>query len=405
MEYCITLADTKVLVVDPERLDRLLPLLPKLRKAGLKHIVLVRGGKSSSKYSGIPEVRTMESILNQEENFLGSPKEVQLPEIAVDPDDEATILFTSGTTGFPKGPVTLAGSKLVIMYKWNSTEALGLIQKHRVTGMTSVPSQAIQLLEHEDLDKYDVSSLESWGIGGATSPAEMVGKFRGTITARTPTKTTPGNGYGATETSSVACSNGGEDYLRKPTSVGVVPPVNKVKIVNPDTLHELGVGDIGEIWLYGPNVIKGYYKDPKKTAETFPGGWYRTGDVGRVDEEGFVYVLDRVKDMIIRGGENIYTAEVENAILAHPAVLDVAVVPIPHRVLGEEVAAVVQVKEGFEVTPDVIIAHCRTRLAAFKVPVFVDLRMEELPKNANGKALKREMKVELAEKAALRSKL
>ncbi|KXS09174.1 AMP-dependent synthetase and ligase [Gonapodya prolifera JEL478] len=458
MEYCITLADTKVLVVDPERLDRLRPFLAKLRAGGLKHIVLIRADENDArKYADIPEVRTMEQLLQEEDKRVGYPKEVTLPEVQLDPDEEATILFTSGTTGFPKGavgthrnyctnlinvgmssirafvrrgeelpvpdtsiqkvflipvpffhvtgcfsiigPVTLSGSKLVIMYKWDSTEALTMIQKHKVTGMSSVPSQAIQLLEHPRLDEFDVSSLENWGIGGATSPAEMVGKFRKTITARTPAKTMPGNGYGATETSSVACSNGGEDFLRRPTSVGVVPPVNEVRIVNPDTLEVLPRGQIGEIWLYGPNVIKGYYKDPKKTAETFPGGWYRTGDVGRVDDEGFVYVLDRVKDMIIRGGENIYTAEVENVILAHPAVLDVAVLPIPHRVLGEEVAAVVQLKSGHAVTPEDIAQHCKSRLAAFKIPVFVDLRYEELPKNANGKTLKKEMKQEIADKA------
>ncbi len=150
-----------------------------------------------------------------------------------------------------------------------------------------------------------------------------------------------------------------------------------------DTLKEVPREQTGEIWLYGPNVIKGYYKQADKTAEAFPDGWYRTGDIGRMDAEGFLYVMDRVKDMIIRGGENIYTAEIENAALAHPGIMDAAALPIPHRILGEEVALVVHVKGDWvgKLTDEEVIRHCKTRLAPFKVPVYVELRTEELPKN------------------------
>ncbi|KAI9015352.1 AMP-dependent synthetase and ligase [Hyaloraphidium curvatum] len=458
MSYCITLADTSVLVVDEERMERLVPELPKLKEAGLKKVVLVRSEGGSAKFRGLGvDVLTMEELLAPLEKEFGG-KEVELPDVDPEPEEDATILFTSGTTGFPKGalgthrgyctnlinvtmatiraffrrgealpepdpkapqsvfllgvplfhvtgcfsiigPVTQNGGKLVIMYKWDAGEALRLIHANRVTGLSSVPAQAIQLLEHPDFEKYDTSSVLSWGVGGAATPAEIVGKVK----QRLP-QVPLGNGYGATETSSVACSNGAEDYRRKPTSVGVVPPVNKAKIVDPETLQELPRESIGEIWLYGPNVIKAYYKDPKKTEETFPGGWYRTGDVGRMDDEGFIYVMDRIKEVIIRGGENIYTATVENAILAHPGVLDCAVLPIPHRVLGEEVAAVVQAKPGWEtkLTDEDVIRHARTRLGAFQVPVYVEVWTTELPKNANGKTLKREMKDAVAKNAEQR---
>jgi acyl-CoA synthetase (AMP-forming)/AMP-acid ligase II len=204
----------------------------------------------------------------------------------------------------------------------------------------------------------------------------------------------PSSGYGLTETSSLSTSNGGADYQEKPDSVGVAVAVVDVKVVDEDG-NDLDVGEVGELWIKGPNVVKGYWNKPEATASTFTDGWLHTGDVARMDDEGFVFIVDRAKDMIIRGGENVYCSEVEAALFEHPAVLDAAVIGIPDLVLGEEVGAVVQPKPGATVTAEELQAHVRERLAAFKVPVRVWFRDEDLPRNPAGKVLKRDLRTEL----------
>ena len=159
------------------------------------------------------------------------------------------------------------------------------------------------------------------------------------------------------------------------------------------TVTDLPPGSAGELWVRGPNVVKGYWNDPKATEETFSDGWLRTGDIVRTDREGFLYLLDRAKDIVIRGGENIYCVEVESVLYSHPAIIDAAVIGIPHNVLGEEVGAVVRVKPGATVTADELKAHVASRLATFKVPTRIELRREALPRNAVGKLLKRELRL------------
>jgi long-chain acyl-CoA synthetase len=165
----------------------------------------------------------------------------------------------------------------------------------------------------------------------------------------------------------------------------------ELKVVGP-TGETLPAGEIGELWTRGPNNALGYWTKPDATASTFVDGWVVTGDLARIDAEGFVYIVDRAKDMLIRGGENVYCVEVESCLYAHPAVMDAAVVGIPHKVLGEEVGAIVQVKPGREVTASELRSHVAERLAAFKVPVEVVIQSEPLPRNANGKILKRDLK-------------
>jgi long-chain acyl-CoA synthetase len=187
----------------------------------------------------------------------------------------------------------------------------------------------------------------------------------------------------------------GEDYESRPDSVGTPVPVCEVKVVD-EQGRDLPAGEVGELWIKGPNVVKGYWNKPQATAETFTDGWLHSGDLGRVDDEGFVFVVDRTKDMLIRGGENIYCVEVESVLYDHPEVMDAAVVGIPHRVLGEEVGAVVQLTPGSTATPEALQAHVAERLAAFKVPVRIEIRGEPLPRNPNGKILKGELKQALA---------
>jgi long-chain acyl-CoA synthetase len=282
------------------------------------------------------------------------------------------------------------GGKLVIMYKWDPERALELIERERVTTFGGVPSMVWEVLESPSLEKRDISSVKSIGYGGAPAPPELVRRIEAMFPGRTPS-----NGYGLTETSSVTTLNSGADYQRHPDSVGVPVPVVDVQVVD-ELGDSLPVGETGELWIRGPNVVKGYWGKPEATAESFTeGGWFHSGDVARVDDEGFVYIVDRAKDMVIRGGENVYCSEVESALFEHPAVTDAAVFGVPHHVLGEEVGAVVRLRAGASATVEELQAHVKERLAGFKVPAHVWIRDEELPRNPAGKVLKRALKEEL----------
>jgi long-chain acyl-CoA synthetase len=188
--------------------------------------------------------------------------------------------------------------------------------------------------------------------------------------------------------------NSGEDYLAKPDSVGPPVPVVTVKVVDPDG-REVPVGEVGELWIKGPNVVKGYWNKPEATAAVFTDGWLHTGDVARLDDEGFVYIVDRAKDMLIRGGENVYCVEIEGVLYEHPGVAEAAVIGIPHPTLGEEVGAVVTPLPGATVTEKELQDFVGARLAAFKVPVKIWFYDRELPRNPAGKVLKRDLRDEL----------
>jgi long-chain acyl-CoA synthetase len=285
---------------------------------------------------------------------------------------------------------TAFGGKLVMMYKWDPERALELIERERITTFGGVPAMVWQVLESPSFGKRDLSCVTSVGYGGAPAAPELVRRIKEAFPA-----VTAGNGYGLTETSSITTFNTGDDYVRKPDSVGAPMPVCELKVVD-EKGRELPEGEVGELWIKGPNVVKGYWNKPEATAETFTDGWLRSGDLARIDDEGFVYIVDRAKDMLIRGGENVYCVEVESVLYDHPEVMDAAVVGIPHRVLGEEVGAVVQLTPGSRLTEDALREHVASRLAAFKVPVRIEIRAEPLPRNPNGKILKAELKQALA---------
>ncbi|CAN5889236.1 class I adenylate-forming enzyme family protein [soil metagenome] len=362
-------------------------------------------------------------------------------------DDDATILYTSGTTGRPKGavsthraiaqalmgfgckvaleglrrpeeaagrtgspvfilivplfhvtgnvPVLLgslsSGLKLVIMHKWDPERALQLIERERVTNFVGVPTQSWDLLEHPDFEKYDTSTLASVGGGGAPAPPQLVHRVASSFRAARPNI-----GYGMTETNAYGPGNSGSDYESHPTSTGRATPILQVEIRDPDG-RPVPVGERGEICMLGPNLIRGYWNRPDATAETFVDGWLRTGDLGRVDEEGFVYIEDRAKDMILRGGENVYSAEVEAAIYEHPAVYEAAVFGVPHERLGEEVATAIVPRAGMSLDVDELGAFLRERIAAYKVPTRVIAFDDPLPRNPAGKILKRELRDHVVE--------
>jgi long-chain acyl-CoA synthetase len=204
-------------------------------------------------------------------------------------------------------------------------------------------------------------------------------------------KSLPGNGWGMTETSATCTTHSAEDYQHRPDSCGPAVAVCDLKVVAPDG-SVLNHDEVGELWARGPNIVRGYWNKPQATAETFVDGWVRTGDLARLDEEGFCTIVDRAKDMLIRGGENIYCVEVENVLYEHPAVVDAALVAIPHHTLGEEPAAIVHLKAGLQATEAELRSFVAARLAAFKVPVKIVFWPESLPRNPNGKILKSELK-------------
>jgi long-chain acyl-CoA synthetase len=367
-----------------------------------------------------------------------------MPDVDVDPDDDATILYTSGTTGHPKGavsthravvqalmgfgcrsavdrlrnpeappatdplafilvvplfhvtgcvPVMLSclssGLKLVVMYKWDPDRALELIERERVTNFVGVPTQSWDLLASPHFAEHDTSSLRNVGGGGAPAPPELVRRVASSFA-----KASPGIGYGMTETNAYGPQNGGADYLAHPTSTGRATPILQVEVRDRND-QPLPPGQVGEIWFKGPNLIRGYWNKPAETAEVIVDGWLRSGDIGRIDDEGFVYVEDRAKDMVLRAGENVYCAEVEAALYEHPDVHEVAVFGIPHDRLGEEVAAAILPRAGAHLTVHDLQEHVRQRLAPFKVPTRVEIFDEPLPRNPAGKILKRELRDEL----------
>jgi long-chain acyl-CoA synthetase len=282
----------------------------------------------------------------------------------------------------------LAGvGKMSMMRKWDPVRAFEIIERERITSAGGVPTIAWQLIEHPLRGNYDLSSLESVAYGGAPSAPELVRKIRETFP-----KGQPGNGWGMTETSATVTTHGAEDYAHRPDSCGPPVPVSDLKIMSVEADRELPIGELGELWCRGPQVVKGYWNKPEATAQTFHDGWVRTGDLARLDEEGFCYIVDRAKDMLIRGGENIYCIEVENVLYDHPAVMDAALVGIPHKTLGEEPGAVVTLKLGAEAGEEELRAFVAERLAAFKVPVKVIFWPETLPRNANGKIVKAELR-------------
>ncbi len=368
------------------------------------------------------------------------------PDVELDPEDDATLFYTSGTTGRPKGalgtqrnicinlvslgfggarallrqgqplptpdpnapqrasllsvpffhvtgchstllPASRAGSKLVLMYRWDAGEALRLIERERINGIGGVPTMMWQLIQHPDFASTDLSCVESIGYGGAAAAPELVERLK----AEFPHIAGPGQGYGMTETSSIVTSNGGIDYVNKPQSCGPAVPICDIRVVD-DGGRDVPQGSVGELWVKGPNIIKEYLNRPEATAESITDGYMRTGDLVTVDEDGFITIVDRAKDMLIRGGENIYCVEVEAALYTHPEVFEAAVVAVPHKELGEEVGAVVRLKPGATVDVEGLRLHVREHLATYKVPKYIELWSQELPKNANGKVLKQELR-------------
>ena len=429
LKYALSDSGAMAVIVDGERQERISDEL--LAELGIETMVVARGDARLGVTSWSEATKNSNAVL---------------PSVDIAPDDDATILYTSGTTGFPKGAAgshrnyitntwnglfaaalamkvagvnapssttkpqlvalstfpffhiaglcglnnnTNAGTCIITQFKWDATDALRIVEKYKVNTFGGVPTVVRSFLEHPDFSDYDLSSISSIGQGGAPVPPDSIARIESEFAG----KVSPGNGYGLTETTAAVIGNSGAAYFAKKDSVGLPYVGTDVRIENEDG-NVLPQGSIGEVCIYGPNNVRGYWNKPAETAKAFVNGWFHTGDAGYIDGDGFVYVVDRIKDMVLRGGENVYCVEVETVLFEHPAVRDCAVIGLPHPKLGEEVAAVL-VAAAEDVDPSVsdeILAFLGSRLAGFKVPSRIFWHHEELPRNATGKVLKKDLR-------------
>jgi len=443
MEYALNDSEPKVLIADDERLERLMHM-PAQRPM---HLIAVRSDRGDA----IGATRWADVMAAADPGIL--------PAVDIDPDDDATIFYTSGTTGFPKGaqlthrgsvdnifniitmgaatamaeakaiaagdvpapaevsaaapaqavfmaptplfhvtacncllhPGTVVGGKVVLMYKWDAGRALELIEREGVTNFSGVPTMSRELLMHPDWATRDTSTLQGMGGGGAALQPDLVGKIAGALK-----KGQPSTGYGMTETCGIITAHAARFFIAKPESCGPVVPTLEAKLVDEEG-NDLPAGPttIGVLCVRGSIVIKGYLNRTEASHDSIRDGWLNTGDIARIDEDGFVYIVDRAKDMVLRGGENVFCSEVETAIYHHDAIAEACVFGIADERLGEDVAAVIVLREGHELSADDLRHFLSASLAKHKIPATIWFRDTPIPRNANGKFLKRELRKEL----------
>lgn len=429
-------------------LDILLPRVSKVKEeTDLEHIIVTR----IADYLPFPKNLIYPFIQKREYNIVvkveetddthvwknviaNSPAEYQ--EVEIDPEEDLALLqYTGGTTGLPKGVMLthynlvanvqmakawiskaerdkevvlgvlpffhvygmttvmnlsiMYGAKMILLPRFDAGQVLKTIQKHKPTLFPGAPTIYIGLLNHPDFEKYDLSSIKACISGSASLPLEVQEQFE----KRTNGKIV--EGYGLTESSPVTHAN--PIWGRRVNgSIGIPWPDTDAKIVKNGTLEEVPVGEIGEIAVKGPQVMKGYWNNPEATEEVLKDGWLLTGDMGKMDEDGYFYVVDRKKDVIIAGGFNIYPREIEEVLFEHPDIVEAAVIGVPDDYRGETVKAVIVPKPGAKLDEKQLDEYCRKHLAAFKVPRIYEFR-EELPKSVIGKVLKRQLVEEAIE--------
>jgi long-chain acyl-CoA synthetase len=418
-ELAALLADSEpaLVIADQDRIDR---VRAAQNEAALTKLPII-GVRTSGDSAGVTAYA----------DLVQATTVAEPPDCAVASDDVATILYTSGTTGRPKGAIgthlnhsasllnkliraelggaargstklvtypffhiagintmysaTYSGHLMVLMYKWDIEDALNLIERERVTEMSGAPFVIRTFIEAAVRSGRDLSSLNSIGLGGSAAPAQLISDvdryFDGQVSPRT--------GYGLTETTSGVVAIGGRDYVQRPASVGTVLPTVEVRVV--DNGITVPDGELGEITFKGAQVVSGYWKSPEATAANFRDGWFHTGDIGRIDPDGYVYVVGRMKDIVIRGGENISCGEVEACLGNHPDVVEVAAFGVPHASLGEELGVVVCLTPSSTAGADELREFASERLAAFKVPAHVYLCGRPLPRTATGKVIKQDL--------------
>src|SRR5262249_9547480 len=423
LEYGLVDSGSRYLVVDERLFPRVAPLLGRI--PGLETVFYI-GDHAPTGTVPIAE--------------LLAPDDAP-PTTPIDEDDPFAILYTSGTTGRSKGCITThrgtiaqvtgilfanlvnaavsgaallppsgaqpaslftsplfhvgglhsivctqmtIGAKLVFNRgRFDPEEVLQLIQDEKISIWGAIPTMLHRVVHHPKIRDYDLGSLRGISFGGAPTPPEMIERAREVL----PTSPSFANAYGLTETHGVAIVNGGMDVLERKTSIGRPLPILDVKIVDAEG-KELPEGQLGELLIHGPTITPGYWNRPDATAETVRDGWLHTGDLGYRDADGYYFVVDRAKDMILRGGENVYCTEIENCLADHPEIDEAAVIGVPDAEFGERVKAIVRRVPGSALGEAAVRAHVAAHLASFKVPEFVEFTDEALPRNPAGKLLK-----------------
>jgi acyl-CoA synthetase (AMP-forming)/AMP-acid ligase II len=431
LDYGLRDSGAKLVVCDRQRMERLTPLQQDLE------LQLI----------AIDDCSGLDVPYAQFADVVATHSGAEMPEVPVAPDDYATIMYTSGSTGHPKGALSshrgilsalyswmllgtsakqaappqepspfpaaglltiplfhctgshtafmlslIVGRKLVIMHKWDVQEALRMIEEERITWFTGVPTMSAELQAAAVESDRDLSSLAEIYGGGAARPPAQVEKLASTFK-----KSSAGIGYGLTETNALGTINSGSVYLAKPGSAGrAVPAVTDIAIFDEHD-KPLPPNERGEVCIHSPANCLAYWNKPEASAEAFRNGWFHTGDVGYIDEDGFLFIVDRMKEIIIRGGENISCIEVEAAIYQHPAVSEAAVYGVPDERMGEAVAASIVLREGASLTGAELQSFLREHIAGFKIPAHLRFHDAALPRIATGKIFKRQLKAELSE--------
>lgn len=422
IEYALKDSGAKVLFADQERIDRLSGLHERLDIS----VIAVRPTKPTA--------------LQELNALLARVSDASMPDATVSPDDPATIFYTSGSTGHPKGvvsshrniltallsweldgqaaillsgvtaappttqPATLlavplfhatgshavylasyrAQRKIIAMYKWDVELALELVERERITSFVAPAAMTGDFVRAVKGSSRNLDCLLTVGGGGAPRAPAQVKEIGASFTTAMPN-----TGWGMTETNAIGTGISGKDYLNRPASSGRCAAVLDLKVID-DNGAELPAGERGELLVRGTSLFHGYWNRPEANADSFVDGWFKTGDVAYLDQEGFLFIVDRSKDLIIRGGENIGCGEVEAALLEHPAVLEASVYAVPDERLGEEVGATVYANEPIEI--DALRDFLTQRIARFKVPRYLSIEHSPLPRTASGKVLKRELR-------------